>query len=191
VADFLAAYPEINVRLHLSDRNLHLIDDHVDLAVRIGRLPDSLMVATRVGTMRTVVCASPKRLAGHGTPARPEALMTLPCVNFDVLSPAGTWSFRLKGATAMTEVPILPRLAVSTAEAAVWAAGQGVGATRVLHYQCADAVRDGLLSIILSDFELAPLPVHLIHAGSGALPWKMRLFLDFASVRLRQSLASL
>jgi DNA-binding transcriptional LysR family regulator len=191
VVDFLAAYPEINVRLHLSDRNLHLIDDHVDLAVRIGWLPDSLMVASRVGVMRTVVCASPKLLAGKGTPATLEELSKLPCVNFDVLSPASTWSFRLRAGAAVTEVPILPRLSVSTAEAAVWAACQGLGATKVLHYQCADAVRDGSLRIILAEFEPAPLPVHLMHAGVGALPWKMRLFLDFAAGRLRQSLASL
>ncbi len=191
VVDFLAAFPEINVRLHLSDRNLHLIDDHVDLAARIGRLPDSLMVAVRVGSMRTVVCASPKLLAGQGTPATPDDLVKLPCVNFDVLSPATSWAFRLKGEAATTEVPILPRLSVSTAEAAVWAACRGVGATRVLHYQCAEAVRDGSLRIILADFEPAPLPVHLMHAGQGALPWKMRVFLDFATGRLRQSLAAL
>jgi DNA-binding transcriptional LysR family regulator len=191
VADFLAAYSEINVRLHLSDRNLHLIDDHVDMAARIGPLPDSLMVATRVGSMRTVVCASPTLLAGHGTPVTPEELATLPCVNFDILSPASTWAFRLRDATATAEVPILPRLSVSTAEAAVWAARQGVGVTRVLHYQCADAVRDGTLQIILADFETAPLPVHLMHAGGGALPGKMRVFLDFAAGRLRQGLTSL
>jgi DNA-binding transcriptional LysR family regulator len=118
-------------------------------------------------------------------------LATLPCVNFDILSPASTWAFRLRDATATAEVPILPRLSVSTAEAAVWAARQGVGVTRVLHYQCADAVRDGTLQIILADFETAPLPVHLMHAGGGALPGKMRVFLDFAAGRLRQGLTSL
>jgi DNA-binding transcriptional LysR family regulator len=191
VADFLAAYPQINTRLQLSDRNLHLVEDHVDMAARIGPLPDSLMVATRVGAMRTVVCASPGLLAGQGTPLTPEDLTHLPCVNFDVLSPAATWSFRRRGETAITEVPIRPRLTVSTAEAAVWAARQGVGATRVLHYQCADAIRDGSLRIILADFEQPPLPVHLLHAGGGALPGKMRVFLDFAARRLRRSLSSL
>ena len=84
-----------------------------------------------------------------------------------------------------------PRLSVSTAEAAVWAAAQSVGVTRVLHYQCADAVRDGALRIILPDFETEPLPVHLMHAGRGALPSKMRVFLDFAAERLRERLISL
>ncbi len=191
VTDFLAAYPEINVRLRLSDRNLHLNDDHVDMAARIGPLPDSTMVATRIGSMRRVVCASPNLLAEHGTPRMPEDLATLPCVGFDFQSPALAWPFRLKGAKRTADVSIRPRLSVSTAEAAVWAAARGVGATRVLHYQCADALRDGSLRIILAEFEVEPLPVHLVHAGREALPSKMRVFLDFAAGRLRERLTSL
>jgi DNA-binding transcriptional LysR family regulator len=191
VTDFLAAYPEIDIRLLLSDRNLHLIDDHVDMAARIGPLPDSRMVATRIGSMRTVVCASPQLLAEHGTPKFPVDLARLPCVNFDFLSPAQTWPFRLKDAKGITDFPIRPRLSVSTAEAAVWAAIQGVGVTRVLHYQCADSLRDGSLRITLAKFELEPLQVHLIHTGRGALPSKTRIFLDFATARLRERLTSL
>lgn len=189
VADFLAAYPEIDVRLLLSDRNLHLLDEHVDMAARIGRLPDSSMVATRIGSMRTVVCASPSLLARHGTPEAPEELDALPCVSFDFLSPATVWAFRRTGVAI--DLPIRPRLRVSTAEAAVAAAVLGVGATRVLHYQCDDAVRGGSLAIILAAYEVEPLPVHLLHAGQGALPSKTRVFLDFAAGRLRQGLAAL
>jgi len=181
VTEFLAAYPQINVRLLLTDRNLHLIEDHVDMAVRIGPLPDSTMIATRVGLMRTVVCASPKLLAGQGVPKSPEDLAGLPCVNFELLSPASAWPY----------MPIRPRLSVTTAEAAVWAAAQGLGVTRVLHYQCADAINDGSLRIILANFEVEPLPVHLLHAARGALPAKLRVFLDFAAGRLRKSLSSL
>jgi DNA-binding transcriptional LysR family regulator len=190
-SDFLAAYPEINVRLMLSDRNLHLVDDHVDMAVRIGPLPDSQMIATRVGAMRTVVCASPKLLARYGVPQSPLDLAKLPSVSFDFLSPASAWSFRVEDGTGRLEALIRPRLSVSTAEAAVWAAVQGVGVTRVLYYQCADAVRDGSLQIVLAAFEPEPLPVHLMHAGRGALPSKMRVFLDFAAGRLRERLGSL
>ena len=189
VTDFLAAYPEIRVRLALSDKNLHLIDDHVDVAVRIGLLPDSHIVATRIGTMRTVVCASPQLLAGHGTPRTPQALAAFPCVNFDILSPSLTWSFRSKDTKSVHEVPMTPRLSVSTAESAVWAAEQGVGVIRVLRYQCAAALRSGSLRIILADFELEPLPIHLLHVG-GAQPSKTRAFLDFAAGRLRQGLAA-
>ncbi len=188
VAEFLADYPEIDVRLLLSDRNLHLVEDHVDMAVRIGALPDSGTIATRVGAMRRVVCVSPKVLATYGTPKAPEQLTNLPCVNFDFPSPHPTWRFQRKGVADVVDVSIRPRLSVSTAEAAVWAAVQGVGATRVLHYQCADAVHDRRLKLILENFEPAPLPVHLIHAERGILPSKMRVFLDFAADRLRSRL---
>jgi DNA-binding transcriptional LysR family regulator len=191
VSEFLASYADINVRLLLADRNLHLIEDHVDMAVRIGRLPDSSMVATRIGSLRTVVCASSKLLAAHGVPKSPEDLTNFPCVNFDVLTPGFTWPFRRKDAKGDVDVPVRPRLSVNTAEAAVWAASQSVGATRVLDYQCADALREDSLRIVLADFEVEPLPAHLLHAGRGALPSKMRVFLDFAVGRLRERLSSL
>ena len=191
VTEFLAAYPEINIRLLLADRNLHLVEDHVDMALRIGSLPDSAMIATRVGSMRTVVCASPELLARQGVPETPEDVARLPCVNFEFLSPASSWPFQSKDAKGALDVPIRPRLSVTTGEAAVWAASEGIGATRVLHYQCAEAVRDGSLRIILADFEVQPRPVHLLHAGRGALPTKTRFFLDFAARRLRERLASL
>jgi DNA-binding transcriptional LysR family regulator len=191
VADFLAAYPEINIRLLLSDRNLHLLDEHVDMAVRIGRLPDSTMIATNIGSMRTVVCASPKLIDAYGLPARPEDVAALPCVNFEFLSPASSWPFRSAEDGRAIEVEFSPRLSVSTAEAAVDAAAQGVGATRVLHYQCAEKVHQGALRLVLEDFELEPIPVHLIHAARGTLPSKMRIFLDFAVPVLRARLRSL
>lgn len=187
VADFLAAFADIDVRLLLSDRNLHLVDDHIDIAMRIGALADSSMVATRIGSMRTVVCASPKLLAALGTPKAPGDLAGMPCINFDFLSPASMWAFRPKNAP-VTDVDVKPRLSVSTVEAAVSAAIEGVGFARVLHYQCADAVRDASLRIVLPDFEPEPLPVHLLHAGRQTLPSKARVFLDFATDRLRQRL---
>jgi DNA-binding transcriptional LysR family regulator len=191
VTGFLAAFPEIDVRLLLSDRNLQLIDDHIDMAVRIGTLPDSSMIATRVGTMRTVVCASPALLAERGTPTSPQVLSAWPCVQFETPSRLSSWRFRGRAGPADVEVPIRPRLAVSSAEAAVWAATQGTGVTRVLHYQAADALRAGVLRIVLADFEVEPVPIHLIHAARGALPLKMRAFLDAALPRLRADLARL
>jgi len=191
VTEFLDAYPEIDVRLLFSDRNLHLIDDHVDMAVRIGPLPDSSMIATRIGTMRTVVCASPRLLGSHRYPKTPADLAGMPCVSFDMLAAQSIWVFQGRGAKPAVQVQVRPRLITSTAEAAVWAAMQGVGITRVLHYQCSQAVSDGLLEIILSEFEPTPLPIHLLHAGRAILPLKMRAFLDFASPRLKERLARL
>jgi DNA-binding transcriptional LysR family regulator len=189
VTEFLSAYPDINVRLLLSDRNLHLIEDHVDLAVRIGFLPESRLIATRVGTMRTVVCASPALLDALGQPRHPRDLVTMPCVSFDMQAETPAWRFGLGDRPGGEDVTLVPRLAVSTAEAAIAAAIDGVGVTRVLHYQCASAVEEGALRIILAAFETPPLPVSLIHAARGALPLKTRMFLDFATTKLRRRLS--
>jgi DNA-binding transcriptional LysR family regulator len=112
-------------------------------------------------------------------------------VNFEFLSPASSWPFRSKDGKGATDVPIRPRLSVTAAEAAVSAASEGAGVTRVLHYQCADALRNGSLRIILAEFEVEPLPVHLLHVGRGALPTKTRSFIDFAAQRVRGTLSSL
>jgi DNA-binding transcriptional LysR family regulator len=184
VNEFLAKYPAIGVRLLLTDGNVHLIDEHIDMAVRIGSLPDSSLVASRVGAMRLVVCASPGLLAGHGIPAAPQLLPSLPLLSFDKLTPGTHWTFRDPEDGSAIDVPIKVRLSVSTAEAAVAAAIDGVGATRVLQYQCADAVGDGGLLVILTPFEPEPLPVHLLHQPRPSLPVKTRAFLDFAATRL-------
>jgi DNA-binding transcriptional LysR family regulator len=114
----------------------------------------------------------------------------MPCVNFEFLSPDATWPFRSKDARGTTNVPIRPRLSVTSADAAVWAATQDIGATRVLLYQCTDAVRAGSLRPILTEFEMEPVPVHLLHAWGSTLPTKTRVFLDFAVNRLRANLKS-
>ncbi len=188
VSDFLARYPDIDVRLILSDRNAHLIDDQLDVAVRIGPLPDSALVATPVGRVRRVVCASPRFLAAHGTPRQPDELSGLPCVTFDVLGAPTAWSFRRAGARTEQAVALRSRLAVNTAEAAIDAALSGVGVTRVLSYQVEEALARGELRIVLSEFESEPLPVHLLHAGQLPLPLKTRAFLDFVAPSLRARL---
>ena len=187
VADFLAQFPEINIRLLLADRNVDLHDDRVDMAVRIGALPDSDMIATRIGSMRTVVCASPKLIKKRGAPQRPQDLLRFPCVTFDGPTPWRGWRF----GPASTEIPVKPRLTVSTAEAALEAAIRGIGVTRLLYYQVVEAVEDGRLVILLEAFEPGPTPVHLLHSAHGQMPLKMRRFLDFAAPRLRQAIRGL
>ncbi|MET0310127.1 MAG: LysR family transcriptional regulator [Sphingomonas sp.] len=186
VADFLAGFPEINVRLVLLDRNVDLVDDHVDMAVRIGTLPDSAMVATRIGEMRTVVCGAPSLFARHGMPIAPRDIARFPIVSIDTFLSASAWQMREPDTKAVVEVPIRPRLRVSTAEAAAQAAAMGVGLTRLFHYQVADTVAAGALRIVLADYEIDPSPINLIHASRGQLPLKMRRFLDFAAPRLRE-----
>lgn len=192
VADFLAQFAEINVRLLLSDRYVHLVDDHVDMAVRIGSLPDSALVVTRIGSMRSVICASPALLAERGEPRTPEDLQRLPCVAIDTSSTSTTlWPVRLPKSGARVDVPVVPRLTVSTAEAAADAAARGVGVTRLLHYQVADAVRAKKLQIVLEALEPEPAPIHLVHAQRGHMPLKMRRFTEFAAPRLRKALERL
>jgi DNA-binding transcriptional LysR family regulator len=185
VTDFLALYPEINIRLALSDGIAHLVDEHVDMAVRIGALPDSSLTATRVGSLRHVVCASPALLAERGEPVSPDDLAGRACVSLDRTVAATSWPFRRAGAKADQMVPVAVRLSVSTAQAAVDAAIAGTGFVRLLSYQVAPAVARGDLRIVLADHEPAPIPVSLVHAGRGMLPIKMRSFLDFAAPRLR------
>jgi len=187
VADFLAHYPEINLDLVLTDRVVHLMDEHTDIAVRIGELPDSTLIATGVGAVRRVICASPSYLARHGVPARPEDLVGHECVTFEVLSSRRAWVFG-SGKSELS-VPVHSRLAVNTAEAAIAAATLGVGLINVLFYQVADAIRDNALRVVLDSFEPVPLPINLVHKGQAPLPLKLRAFLDFVKPRLSARLS--
>jgi DNA-binding transcriptional LysR family regulator len=192
ITEFLARFPQIDVRLRLSDRNAHLIEEQIDVAVRIGRLSDSSLVATRVGEVRYVVGASLGYLEKQGTPKTPKDLSALDCITFDDAATATVWSFATRAAgKAVRSVPIRSRLSVNTAEAAIDAAVAGIGITRVLSYQAAEAVARGKLKIVLGAFEREPLPVNLVHAGQGLLALKTRSFLEFAALRLRGRLAAL
>ena len=186
IAEFLAHYPEIDINLVLTDRVVHMMEEHVDVAVRIGELPDSALVATKVGTVRRVVCGSPDYLAKQGVPERPQDLAAHECISFEVLASKRAWVFG-SGKTERT-VPIHSRFAVNTAEAAIAAAILGVGLTRVLSYQVEDALREGLLHVVLEPFESAPLPVSLVHKEQAPVPLKLRAFLDFVALRMRKRL---
>jgi DNA-binding transcriptional LysR family regulator len=189
IAEFLSQWPEINVRLVLADRNLDLIDDHIDIAVRIGGLADSALVATRVGAVRNVVCGSPAYFAAHGVPKKPEDLSALTAVTFDPFSPSQHWVFRDPKSKRELRVAVRPRLTVNTAEAAIDGAAASLGVTRVLSYQVTQAISDGRIQIVLAEYEPAPSPVSLIHGPQGLTPLKVRMALDFAAPRLRARLA--
>jgi DNA-binding transcriptional LysR family regulator len=183
---FLEVYPEVDVRLMLGDRVVDLMEDHVDLAVRIGALPDSSMTATRVGSVYRVVCGSPDYFARRGTPMVPADLSAHACISFDALTGSDAWRFTRAGSE--TVVPVRSRLVVNTAEAAIDAAIAGVGITRVMSYQVADALRAGTLQLILREHETTPAPVSLLFDGQRRLPLKLRAFLDYATPRLRECL---
>ena len=189
--EFLAAFPQVQVHMRLSDRNMNLVEDHVDMAVRIGALADSSMIATRVGFVRRVVCGSPGYFASHGIPEKPRDLAHHTCVGFSTPTSNAAWNFSNPAERGMQAVTVPSRLSVDTAEAAIDAAIAGAGLTNVLSYQVAEAVAQKKLGIVLADFEPAPAPVHLVHAAQGMLPHKMRSFLDFAASRLRRSLEAI
>jgi DNA-binding transcriptional LysR family regulator len=189
VMDFLRAYPEIAVRLVQADRVIDLAENRVDLAVRIAELPDSSLIASRVGAIRRVVCGSPAYFASRGIPRGPADLGAHDCIGIEGLLEPPAWTFITDNGTE--SVPIRSRLFVNTAEAAVDAAAAGLGVTRVLSYQVADAVRAGSVEIVLHDFEPPPAPVSLVYPGRGPLPLKLRAFLDFAAPRLRTRLAAI
>jgi DNA-binding transcriptional LysR family regulator len=186
LVEFLRAYPEVNVTLALGDRIVNLLDEHVDLALRIGALPDSSMVATAVGQIRRIACASPAYLAEAGTPLHPRDLATHRCISFDALAMGNEWRFQEREAEA--RLAIKPRLTVSTAEAAVDAAVAGLGITSVLSYQAESALRTDSLTLVLEAFATPPIPVNLVYASQGRLPLKLRALLDFAAPRLRARL---
>lgn len=185
--EFLKAYPDIDIRIALADRVVNLQEDDIDLAIRIGELPDSGLVATRVGAIRHVACGSPAYFAERGTPRSPGELTTHDCITFEGLASPDGWRFAVGKSTTL--VAIHSRLVVNTAEAAIDAAIAGVGITRVLSYQAASALRAGTLARTLRKFEPAPWPVSLVYAGQGLLPLKLRAFLDFAAPRLKRRLA--
>lgn len=183
VIEFLKIYPEINLRLNLSDRQVNLVEDHIDLALRIGNLQDSNLVATKVGSIRRAAYASPSYLAQRGIPERPEDLDGHECITFEGLNSPRTWTFT--DGKKEVGIPIHSRLSVSTAEAAIDAAVAGLGVTRLLSYQATRAIAAGELQIVLEAFEPAPWPVSLIYVAQGLVPLKLRAFIDFAVPRLR------
>ncbi len=189
VLEFLRAYPDVNVRLVMADTVIDLLDSHVDVAARLGRLPDSGLVATRVGEVRWITCASPGYLAQRGTPEIPADLAGHDCLAFEGLQTSRSWSFG--PGTGQQPIAIRPRLAVNTAEALIEAAADGLGVVRMMSYQAAAALREGRLVRLLHAYEPEAIPVHLVHTGPALLPLKLRAFLDFAGPRVRQALAAL
>lgn len=181
--DFLARHPEITLRTMLVDRVVDLIDEGIDVAVRIAHLPDSSLNATRVGAVRRVVCGAPAYLAQHGMPERPVDLLRHRIIRFAPgVAPPG-WTFHRGTRTETVNPPA--RLIVNTAEVAIAAAVAGQGLTRVLSYQAAPEIRAGWLRVVLEAFEPLPIPIHVVHREARVTSGRVRAFVDFAVARLR------
>jgi DNA-binding transcriptional LysR family regulator len=181
--DFLTLHPHVTARLLLSDRVVDLIDEGVDLAVRVQHLASSSLNALRVGELRRVVCASPRFVKQHGLPRSPADLAKLPAVVFASERSTPPWIF--EGPKEKISVRPRPLLLVNASEVAIQAAIAGHGVTRALSYMVAGDVAAGRLRILLEDFEPEPIPIHLVHREGRRVSARVRAFLDFARDRLR------
>ena len=187
LAEFLRLYPKINVQLVLVDRIVNLPEDHVDVALRVGVLPDSRLIALRVGSVRRVTCASPAYLTARGTPSTPDDLAGHDCISYEGVLAGNAWRF-VRDKTEII-VSVQPRLFVSLVEAACDAARAGIGIARVFSHHVAASIEAGTLVTVLDDCEPTPLPVNLLYTAGRFLPIKVRAFLDFAAPRLKAQLA--
>ena len=185
--EFLGAYPDINLRLLLTDRIVNTVEENIDVAVRIGSLPESSMIASRIGSIRLVVCASPAYLAARGRPQTPDQLRDHDCIAISDVAASNSWKFRRGKRESL--VPIQSRLCVNTSEAAVLAAITGAGLTRVMSYKMDAGRRAGALELVLEPFEPQPLPVHIVYSPRKPVPLKLRAFLNWVTPRLKARLA--
>jgi DNA-binding transcriptional LysR family regulator len=173
---YLERYPEVSGELRLEDRVVNLVEDGVDLAVRIGQLPDSSLVARQVGEMRRIVVGSPAYLKARGEPKTPEGLSLHQIIQFGASALAADWRFARDDEEL--RINVMPRFSSNVADAAIQYAIVGGGLTRVLAYQAADSIRRGRLKIVLQKFELPALPVHIVYPTTRLLSAKVRAFID-------------
>lgn len=181
--DFLERHPGVSAQTLFVDRVVNLLEEGLDVAIRIGELPDSSLTAIRVGTVRRVVCAAPGYLEARGIPQAPEDIRAHDIVLFCGLSPRTEWKF--EGPEGGIAVPFATRLAVNTADVAIAAAVAGRGLTQVLSYMIAPELKEGRLRIVLAGHETPPLPIHVVHQEGRRAAARVRAFVDFAVERLR------
>ncbi|KQV90221.1 LysR family transcriptional regulator [Massilia sp. Root351] len=183
IVHFLERYPEVEVSAYFLDRVVNLVDEGIDVAVRIGHLPDSSLKALRVGQVRRVLCAAPEYLAKNGVPQHPADLLRHTIIAASGISPRVEWKFGAVDDPTM--VRMKPRLMVTSNDSAIDAAVGGLGICRLLSYQIAGELQDGRLKIILAEYEEAPWPVHVLHRESKFGSSKVRNFIDLLAAHLR------
>lgn len=180
IVDYLQRYPGMDVSAVFLDRIVNLLEEGLDVGIRIGELPDSSMKAIRVGQIRRVVCAAPTYLAAQVKPLKPQDLADHCIVAAISAKPTLEWKFAQDIA-----VKIKPRLTVTSNDSAIEAVLQGMGVTRLLSYQVAPYLASGQLQTVLGEFEPDPLPIHIIHRESRYASAKVRTFVDLMVARLR------
>jgi len=183
VTEFLRAHPQVEVRLLLMDRVVNLLEEQIDLSVRIGELAESSLMAVRLGSIRQVVVASPAYLRAHGRPNHPDELIAHDGVVFATEGSGKAMTFRINHENR--SVPVRSRLTVTTAEAAIDAAIADAGITQVRCYQVIDAIDRGKLELVLRSFETDEAPLSFVYPSGRLIPLKLRAFLDFAAPRIK------
>jgi len=176
VTAYLKRHREVSAELRLEDRVINLVEEGVDLAVRIGQLPDSSLVARHVGDMRRIMVASPGYLKARGEPKKLQDIAAHDTIQFGGASGSSEWRFVEGGGEV--RFGYSPRLSTNSADAAIQYAEAGGGLTRVLAYQAADAIKRGRLKVVLTKFEQPPLPIHIVYPTSRLLSAKVRTFID-------------
>lgn len=189
LAEFLTTFPEVDVQLDLQDRAANLLEEHVDVALRIGALADSSLIAVRIGEIRRVMCASPAYLKSRGTPKSPDDLSAHDCISYPPIQSPSTWRFKRDKTEYV--VPVRSRLVVGNLESACDAARSGIGITVALSHHVAEAIKSGELTPLLQDFQPPSQPVSFVYSPNRFMPVKLRAFLDFTLPRLKTRLGDL
>jgi DNA-binding transcriptional LysR family regulator len=184
VVEYLKQYSEMNISVMFLDRVVNLLEEGMDVGVRIGKLPDSSMHATQVGSVRIVLCASPAYLQEHGIPGSPDELLK----HSMLASRAGNHllDLRFKTRDREREMQFFTRLTTNTNDSAIEAALQGYGITRLISYQVAEHIKKGELQSVLEDWEPDPLPINILYREGRQAAAKVRTFVDFMAERLRK-----
>ena len=183
IVDYMQRYPGTEVDAVFLDRVVNLLEEGLDIGIRIGQLPDSSMRALRVGSVRLVVCASPGYIKRCGRVQQPDQINRHSVITSSAGSLSKDWRFQTGGSSQIIRVK--PRLRVTTNDAALMAAKEGFGITRLMSYQVVDYLESGELEILLEKFELPSLPVHIVHREGRLTSTKVRAFIDLMAERLR------
>lgn len=186
---YMRAHPQVQSELILTDRMVNLVDEGLDLALRIGALPDTADVARKLGMTRRVLVASPAYLAQAGMPQKPADLSHHRLISFTALTNARNWRFTHAG--IVTDITVSPSYTTNSADAAIWHAQQGGGITMALSYQVIDLIRKGDLRIVLEAFEPEPLPIQFVYASSRLVSTKVRALIDMAAATQQWSFLDL
>ena len=195
IVEYLKRYPDTQIGAQFMDRNVNLLEEGIDVGIRIGELPDSSMRALSVGSIRLVLCASPDYLQQHNLPRKPDELLKHTIIASSAGNNAVGWRFNTRNGKQTTKgktleektLRIKPRLTVTTNDAAIDAAVRGFGITRLLSYQIAPQLASGKLKIILSEYEPPPRPIHIVHREGRYTSSRTRAFIDLMAEQLRSN----